>query len=175
MASCGFDAEVAYQVHRKRHEAFGGHLARWSYVKPILDTVRSYQYPEIRADRDCAKGVPGEGEIRVAECPLGRLPPTFPPYCWGMQLPPWADGTDGAIDLCAFEGGSLWNGLRYAAAAQFGWLGRLSDCRVARATRLRLSSDRPVRYQLDGDPGGWLPLEIEALPGRVTLVAPATR
>ncbi len=43
------------------------------------------------------------------------------------------------------------------------------------ARRVRIESDRPVRYQLDGDPGGMLPLDIEVLPGRLTLVVPAKR
>jgi diacylglycerol kinase family enzyme len=36
-----------------------------------------------------------------------------------------------------------------------------------------VDSEEEVPYQLDGDPGGVLPLEIEALPGRLTLVVPA--
>ena len=171
MASCGFDADVVYQVHRRRHQASGGHLTRWSYVKPILDAIRSYQYPEIRVYWDRTNGVPGE-ENSGSLSARWVFASNVPPYGWGMPLAPWADGTDGALDLCTFDGGSLRNGLRYLAAAQFGWHRRLSDCTVARATRLRINSDRPVMYQLDGDPGGWLPLEIEALPGRLTLVVP---
>jgi diacylglycerol kinase family enzyme len=171
MASCGFDADVVYEVHRRRHLVSGGHLTRWSYVKPILDAVRSYQYPEIRVYWDRATGVQGEqdsGTVRARWVFVSNIPP----YGWGMQLAPWADGTDGALDLCTFDGGSLWNGLRYLAAAQLGWHRHLRDCRVVRVTRLRITSDRPVMYQLDGDPGGWLPLEIEVLPGRLTLVVP---
>jgi diacylglycerol kinase (ATP) len=29
-----------------------------------------------------------------------------------------------------------------------------------------------VPYQLDGDPGGLLPLDVQVLPGRLTLVVP---
>ena len=87
-------------------------------------------------------------------------------------MAPWADGSDGALDLCTFDGGSLRNGLRYVTAAQLGRHRHLADCRLARVTRLRITSDQPVRYQLDGDPGGWLPLEIEVLPRRLTLIVP---
>ena len=173
MASCGLDADVVYEVHRRRHRVSGGHLTRWSYVKPILDAVRSYQYPEIRVYWDRATGVQGEQDSD-ALCARWVFVSNVPPYGWGMRLVPWAVGTDGELDLCTFDGGWLWNGLRYLAAAQLGWLRHLRDCRVARVTRLRIASDRPVMYQLDGDPGGWLPLEIEALPGRLTLVVPAS-
>jgi diacylglycerol kinase (ATP) len=37
---------------------------------------------------------------------------------------------------------------------------------------VRIESDVPVPYQLDGDPGGYLPLEIEVLPNRLTLIVP---
>jgi diacylglycerol kinase family enzyme len=49
---------------------------------------------------------------------------------------------------------------------------RLPDCTVRRARRLRVTSQEEVHYQLDGDPGGLLPVEIEVLPGRLTLVVP---
>ncbi len=42
MASCGFDAEVVAQVHRRRQASRGGFLGYWSYVKPILDSIRKY-------------------------------------------------------------------------------------------------------------------------------------
>ena len=44
MASCGFDAEVVRRVHAQRV----GHLNRWTYAKPILQSIRSYEYPPIR-------------------------------------------------------------------------------------------------------------------------------
>jgi diacylglycerol kinase (ATP) len=171
MASCGFDAEVVHEVHRRRQQALAGHLTYWSYVKPIIDAIRRYQYPEIWVELDYAPGAQGEASrtfttrwVFVSNCPT---------YGWGLSLAPWADATDGALDLCTFEGGSLWNGLRYLVAAQVGWHRRLRDCVVSRVRRLRIGSDRPVMYQLDGDPGGSLPLEIEVLPRRVTLVVPA--
>jgi diacylglycerol kinase family enzyme len=173
MASCGFDARVVHEVHCRRQRVYGGHLTRWSYVKPILDAIRSYQYPEIRVYWDRATDVQGEGQSGSVAA-RWVFASNIPPYGWGLRLAPWADGTDGALDLCTFRGGSFWNGLRYAVAAQLGWHGHLRDCKVVRVTRLRIASDRPVMYQLDGDPGGWLPLEIEVLPARLTLVVPAS-
>ena len=49
------------------------------------------------------------------------------------------------------------------------------DCKTCMASRLRIESDEPVPYQLDGDPGGMLPLDIEIIPQRLTLVAPRAR
>ena len=91
-----------------------------------------------------------------------------------LPLAPTAVGTDGLLDLCTFARGSLWSGLRYAAAAQFGGRHRaMADCVIRRARRLRITADAPVAYQLDGDPAGFLPVEIEVLRGRLTAVVPS--
>jgi diacylglycerol kinase family enzyme len=47
---------------------------------------------------------------------------------------------------------------------------RLSDCIIAQATHIQIDADQPVLYQLDGDPGGCLPLTIEVLPRRMTVI-----
>jgi diacylglycerol kinase family enzyme len=50
--------------------------------------------------------------------------------------------------------------------------GRLADCSLIRAKRIRIESDAPVPYNLDGDHCGFLPLEIEIVPQRLTLLVP---
>jgi diacylglycerol kinase family enzyme len=170
-ASCGFDADVVRQVHRRREETRSGHLSYWSYLKPIIRAIRSYQYPEIRVELDSAPTDPcsSRPDPWVVRWVFAF---NLPLYGWGLPLAPWADGTDGLLDVCTFQGGFFWNGLRYLVAAQGGWHRRLHDCRIGQATRLRISAEQPVAYQLDGDPGGWLPLEIEILPQRLTFVVP---
>ena len=59
-----------------------------------------------------------------------------------------------------------------ASAHLGGWHARLSGCRLSRASRLRFVSDEAVAYQLDGDPGGMLPVEVDVLPNRLTLLVP---
>jgi len=172
MLGCGFDAEVVRQVHAQREEASrrGGHIGYLSYIKPIFRSIRNYHYPEIRVY--CDPG--GEDSSDPDASPLrGRWAFAFnlPRYGWGLPLAPGATGRDGALDVCTFARGSLLSGLKYAAAAQLGGQHRrLSDCRMDKARRVRFVADEPVAYQLDGDPGGLLPVEAEILPGRVTLV-----
>ena len=171
MVSCGFDAEVVQRVHTHR-ESGGGHIGYRSYLKPILESIRSYEYPEIRiyCDQPCG-GAPEDPSAPM----IARWAFAFnlPCYGWGLPLAPEAVGTDGLLDLCTFARGSLLHGLRYLVAAQLG--GRhqgLADCRMRRGRRFRMTSDKPVAYQLDGDPGGFLPVDVEVLPGRLTLVVP---
>jgi len=96
----------------------------------------------------------------------------LPRYGWGLPLAPKAVATDGALDLVTFRRGTLFHGLRYVAAAQVGLHPRMADCVIRRDTRFRIAADQPVPYQLDGDPGGLLPVDVEVLRGRFTLVVP---
>jgi diacylglycerol kinase (ATP) len=52
MASCGFDAEVVLRLHNLRAARPGGHVRYRSYLKPIFDVLRSYEYPELRIECD---------------------------------------------------------------------------------------------------------------------------
>ncbi len=97
----------------------------------------------------------------------------LPRYGWGIPLAPKAKGDDGVLDVCTYGGSSLLRGCCFAAAAQFGgWHQRLPGCRMQRAAKLRFTSEESVAYQLDGDPGGVLPVEVEVLPKRLALLVP---
>ena len=181
MTGCGFDADVVHRVHVNRT----GHIRSRNYAKPILAAIRSYGYPAIRVYLDETGGTHGHrqdagatnGHRQDAGATALEVRWLFvfnlPCYGGGLRLAPQADGSDGLLDVCGFRRGSLWHGLRYAAAVAFGRHQRLADCTTCRVRRLRITSDTEVRYQLDGDPGGVLPLEIEVLPGRLTVVVPA--
>ena len=167
MASCGFDADVVRRVHGHRK----GHISYWTYLRPILKSIRSYGYPEIRVYCDEAS----DGSALEQSSPIvvrWAFAMNLPRYGWGLTLAPKADPTDGLLDLCTFRRGSLWHGLRYAWAAQLGRHQRMADCTTGRMRRLRIRSREQVPYQLDGDPGGFLPVDIEVLPGRMTVLVP---
>jgi diacylglycerol kinase family enzyme len=92
-----------------------------------------------------------------------------------LLVAPHAEGTDGLLDVSTFGKGSFWHALRYIGLVALGWHQTLSDYRTTRVTRVRIESSEAVPYQLDGDPGGHLPLEIEAVPRRMTMLAPRER
>jgi diacylglycerol kinase family enzyme len=170
MAGCGFDGEVVERLHRARV----GHISMWNYLKPILSAIRSYEYPQLRIECEGAPtGLPpGGGAALIARW---AFVVNLPRYAGGLQFAPDAQGSDELLNVCTFERGSLWQGLRYLIHVWTGRQARLPDFGQVLAKRVRIESDRPVRYQLDGDPGGMLPLEIEVLPRRLTLVVPAWR
>jgi diacylglycerol kinase family enzyme len=167
MAGCGFDGEVV----RRMHESRQGHISKWGYAKHILASIRSYQYPRLEitcrlSGRDIEVPIEHSYEARWA------FVSNLPRYAGGLRFSPAASGDDGRLDVCAFEHGSCWAGFRYL----FGVFARrhqsMRDCVTTQATEIWISADEPVPYQLDGDPGGWLPLAIDVLPRRMTVLVP---
>ena len=148
MASCGFDADVVSRLHSNRK----GHIRHSSYVRPIVDAIVSYRYPKIRFWVD-------ESTKSFA----GRWAFVFnvPRYAMNLPIVDDADSMDGELDLCTFRGGNLLRGLLYLVAVLTKQHRRWNESKIKRFKKLRIESDEPVPYQLDGDPGGVLPLEIE--------------
>lgn len=171
MLGCGFDAAVVHQVHSRRAVAAGGNISYWSYVKPILHSIRKYSYPEIHVQlEEVAAGGPGNpGAVHSGKWVFVF---NFPLYGWGLHFARGASASDGWLDLYSFCRGGFWAGVRYLAELELGWHQRSPECRWQRVRRVRLWSSGEVPYQLDGDPGGWLPVEVNLVPGRVTVVVP---
>jgi diacylglycerol kinase family enzyme len=170
MASCGFDADVVRRLHENR----AGNISHWSYFKPIWDTIRSYEYPELRIYWESA-GAATVGANSACPNPIiARFAFVFniPRYAFGFQFTPHAVGDDGLLDVCTFRRGSFRMGLWYLMNVIAGQHRRLADCSLIRAQRVRIEADVPVPYNLDGDHCGFLPLEIEIVPQRLTLLVP---
>ena len=162
MARCGLDADVVHRLEQARR----GHISHLSYAKPILASFRNYRYPPLRIEL--------RGPDLASSSIVARWTFLFnlPCYARGLPFTPHAHGADGLLDLCAFGRGSFWHGMRYLLAVVTGWHHRLADCTLRQVTGLRVEADEPVPFQLDGDFGGHLPLEIEMLPRRLTLIVP---
>ncbi len=165
MVSCGFDAEVVHIVHRRRR----GHMGTRHYFKPIWETIWTYRFPEIRIDieHDDSQAQPAQALI-ARWCFVFNLPC----YGGGFRICPQASGVDGLLDLCIFERGGFWPGLFYAAAVLARCHHALKLGTARRVKRLRISSSELVYYQIDGDPGGTLPVEVEVVPDRLTFIVP---
>ena len=179
MVGCGFDAFTVAQVHARREENYrqgskkGAHISYFSYLKPIFKALREYRYPRMKIE-----AFSSEGDNIDAAYDDGRWAFIFNlnRYGWGIPLAPYAAGNDGLLDLCMMKGGSVFQGLKYTAFAQCFAMHRfLSDVVLKQAKRFRITSEEPIPYQLDGDPGGMLPVEIEIVEKRLTLIVPKNK
>ena len=156
VASCGFDAEVVRELHGQRR----GNISRFSYAWPIFRSIGRYRYPNMRIRVD-------GGEAFSARWAFVFNAPNY-----ALQLPITPDATcfDGKLDLCSFRRGNLLNGLIYALGVILRQHHKWKDTRLTRCDRLTIESDEPVPYQLDGDPGGVLPVEFKIAPSRLRVV-----
>jgi diacylglycerol kinase family enzyme len=171
MIGIGFDAEVVRRLAAGRT----GHITRVSYVKPLLAALRSYQYPEVRVY--CDRSEPptnGSAEAITARWVFGV---NLPVYSMGLRFAPAAVATDGRLDVCTFERGSFLQGLRYFMHLVGRRHLRLPDTGLTacRAMRVEAVGEAVVPYQLDGDPGGELPVEVTIERGRFTAIVSAAR
>ena len=178
MVSAGIDADIVNGVHSAREKSYklnrkkGAHISYLSYLKPIFNSIGSYKYPKITTEI-----LDGSEPVSIT----GKWSFVFnlPRYGWGVPLVPKCVGVDQKLDYCIFQGGKLGMALIDMFFAQLGSLHQfLPNTKLGQASRFRISvvSDDPdvdVPFQLDGDPGGRLPVEIEILPNRFTVLAPA--
>lgn len=163
MLSCGFDADVVRRVHEERE----GNITHLAYAKPIIDSILSYDYPNLVVEWQDESG-----DWKRSDCHWA-FAFNMPSYAAGLQIVTQGDPCDGRFELATFAGGSFWDGLRQFGAVLMGQHHHQPDFQLVPTPRIRLSSDREdVPYQVDGDPGGFLPVEIEVLPQRLTLIIP---
>lgn len=162
MASIGFDADVVDDFHRNRT----GHIRQWAYFPPFFRTLRRYRYPWLNIVTDNH-----QTPLRVRWAWVFNVPR----YALRLKFLPDAVVDDGRLDLGTFRDGRFWKGLVYFLGVVTQTHTRWDDWHCERACRIEITSDDTVPYQIDGDPGGVLPLTIEVLPGRLTVIGPVPK
>jgi diacylglycerol kinase (ATP) len=164
MISAGFDA----QVIRALHESRMGNIRRSAYFLPILNSIRDYTYPPMRlySQADDASASP-----RLCRWLFGF---NLPLYALGLPIAPAAVATDGLLDVCTFERGAIWSVARYLWHVMRKIHHTLPDAALSRTAHFRLepTTSASVAYQIDGDFGGTLPVEVDVLPGQLRLLVP---
>jgi diacylglycerol kinase family enzyme len=166
MISVGFDAEVIRSLHENRR----GNIRRSAYFLPTLRTVTGYTYPQLRL----YSGTDGTASPRLCRWLFGF---NLPLYALGLPIAPDAVATDGLLDVCTFERGAVWSVARYLWHVMRKIHHTLPDADLSRTGRFRLepTTSASVAYQLDGDFGGTLPVDVEVLAGQLRLlVSPET-
>jgi diacylglycerol kinase family enzyme len=162
MISAGFDAQVVRTLHENRR----GNIRRSAYVMPTLRTMCRYTYPQMQLySEEYAAG-------REPLCCRWLFSFNLPLYAFGLPIAPDANAADGKLDVCAFERGTAKSILRYLWHVWRGKHAELADTTVLHSRRFRVEAppDTSVAYQIDGDCGGTLPVDVEVLPGQLRLL-----
>lgn len=161
MAGVGLDADIVHQTHARRR----GNIRKWQYIGPIWNAWRrSMNSPLLRITCD---GNPISATGRTV------FVANQPAYALGFRIADAAAGHDGRLDLRIVNWTSPWNLLWLAWR---GWIGGWERCpEIASATAfrsVRIEADEPVPVQVDGDPCGFTPVEIEMIADALEVYAP---
>lgn len=159
MASCGFDAHVVQRLHADRK----GHINHLSYLRPILNSLWRYRYPQLTITVDERESISARWLFLFN---VSR-------YAMNLPIVPAADPCDGQLDMCSFRGGGNVRGVFYLGSVLLRkhrqWC-TTSFRKFRKMTVQCRDSQRTVPFQLDGDPGGYLPLEIEVVSDYLTVL-----
>jgi diacylglycerol kinase (ATP) len=173
MLSAGFDSAVVEYLANNRE----GNIHHLSYLKPILHSLRNYQYPDIQVEiwegqdsDDSAEDFDREPDHTVISkwCFVFNLPI----YASGLQFVPYANAFDGLLDVVLLFKGSLLSSVKYLIKSYTNRIGDLEDCERFQAKRIRIRCESPLPYQIDGDLGGHLPIDIRVVPERIRILVP---
>lgn len=162
-ASAGYDAHVVHVFHAARK----GAIRMWQYILWGLKSIVDFEAPRITVELDGRTVATDASWVQVSNVAAYGGPLVFTPR---------ARPDDGRFEVMVLRGGGRRDVVRMFWRAIVGWalgidlcLGGLS---FHGASRVRLSSHERVPVQVDGDPGGHLPVDLELLPGGARVLAP---
>lgn len=155
----GFDAEVVHRLSRVRR----GHISHLNYIEPIWRTFWEHKFPLMRVLYEGRLFWEGRGLVFVGN--VAR---------YSLGLPVIRDATphDGLLDLlilpCCGRLKLVGHSLRTLLAMHI----EHGGARYLRCRRLRVESPVPVPAELDGDDGGFLPIDFEIRPAALQVRLP---
>jgi diacylglycerol kinase family enzyme len=163
-ASAGYDAAVVHLFHAARK----GPVRMWQYLWWGVKSILGYQAPRFDVELD---GAPlGEASWVIVSNAAA--------YGGPLVFTPRAKADDGSFEVLVCRGRRRLDVAAMFARAFTGWLSGddlpLPGLSFHRARRVRLTplDGLPVPLQVDGDPAGHLPADLELVPGGVRVLAP---
>ncbi len=178
MAGIGFDGDVVRRLHTNRK----GHIRRWHYWWYIVASVFNYRFPRLRVI-PLAKVTPDETPVNINNLFNAEVAWLFvqnlPCYADNLAIAKHAIDDDGLLNVSSFRLGGLVSGLKYFYALRREQHSLLEDFQSTCISDFRIEEVDPknsknnttfASYQIDGDWGGNLPVEIRVLPKRVTII-----
>ena len=159
MAGIGFDAEVVHRVTGRAKSRLGP----WAYVFKGLEML--------------ARREPSRFELQLADRThhFGAwmvLVANAATYTYHWKLTPQARLDDGLLDICVFGDLGPLAALGQVVAALAGSHLRRPGVVCLRAHRAHVIADPPVAVQVDGDPAGFTPVQLDLRPRALAVVAP---
>lgn len=163
MVSAGFDAEVIRTLHENRR----GNIRRTTYLFHVLSALKSYAFRPMRIYWNAT-----DKTVPESTCCRWLFGFNLPLYALGLPIAAKAVGIDGLLNVCAFKRGSIWSIARYLWHVARQTHDNLPDAVTRKTQRFRLESadNSEIAFQLDGDFGGMLPVDVHVVPKQLRLL-----
>ena len=158
MAGVGIDAHIIHELDRTRT----GPIDITSYALPAALALQSYAYSPIDVEVD--------GQVVFGPTPGLAFVGNVAEYGTGFPVLPMAKSDDGVLDVCVLPCASRVDLLKLAMLVATGDHLRAEGVIYTTGKKVRISANDEVPVQIDGDPSGHLPLEIEMLAHRIPFV-----
>ena len=163
-ASAGYDAHVVHIFHAARK----GPIQMWQYVYWGLKSILHFEVPRITVEIDGARVTTEAAWVTISNVPSYGGPLVFTPR---------ARPDNKTFEVMIQHARKPRDVVRMFWAAILGWMGipyAMHDVTFHTARRVRVTSSdgRPVPLQMDGDPAGVLPTDLEVVPGGIRVLAP---
>ena len=156
----GMDGRIIHELDRIR----SGPIDLTSYALPVALAMQRYVFEPITVTVDGRRIFgPAPGMAFIANAPE---------YGLGFPLLPDAKSDDGLLDVCVLpcrDRGQMLSLLLSAAAGEHM---NTEGARYEKGVRIGVTADNPVPVQVDGEAGGFTPLDIELLPVKVPFIVP---
>lgn len=161
--SAGYDAGVVHRFHAQRE----GPIHQWEYFLWGLKSMVGFRPPRISVEIDGRLVTDRASWVQISNVAAYGGPLIFTPD---------AKPDDGALEVMVYHARQprdtfrmfLRAGLRFFVGTEYG----LHDLSFHKARSVKLGGDG-VPVQIDGDPGGFLPAEIEIMPGGIRVLSPS--
>lgn len=154
----GFDAECVDRLVARRR----GHISRLSYALPILRTFLSYRFPPIRVEADGETVFEGRG---IALVGIIRT------YAAKFHLFQHASTFDGLLDLVVFPCAGKLRLARHAINLLLRRHLKSPSVIYGQHREIQISSELPLRHEVDGEAGGDLPVRYTIQPQAVQFLS----
>lgn len=166
LAGIGFEAEVVEKADRESKNRLG----MMAYIVAGVQQLREFETFEVTIETD-------EKVVTVTAAAV-TIANAAPPTSILAQGPAGIIYDDGLLDLTVVapqtRAGAVASAYHLLQTALRGDAAERDDIGYLRAQRIKITTDPPQKVVLDGEVIGTMPIEVECVPGGLTILVPET-
>jgi diacylglycerol kinase (ATP) len=163
MVGVGFDAHIVHELDRLRT----GPISLVNYLEPAARALGGYRFQSLRVTVDGSEAWRKQPGLAF----VGNVKE------YGTMFPviPHARPDDGLLDVCLLPCRDHVDLIKLFLHAAAGEHMMAEGAVYLRGKNIRIESQAPMPVQIDGDPGGYTPVDIDLLPFRLPFIVPLER